>query len=120
MKIETPYPTNVIKEIEKKYPTTAKAFRALQYENYELFSAKQLSYGPSNISMGTMLNTEEDKRLALTALTIRMNDKIQRLLNLVVRNNENTIQDESIIDTFKDLAIYGVIAQLVQEDSWGK
>ena len=49
-----------------------------------------------------------------------MNDKIQRLLNLVVRNNENTIQDESIIDTFKDLAIYGVIAQLVQEDSWGK
>lgn len=120
MKIDTPYPMDVIKEIEKKYPVTAKAFKAIQHENFQLFSAKQLSYGPSNISMGTMLETEEDKRLALTALTIRMNDKIQRLLNLIVRNNKNTVQDESIIDTFADLGIYAVIAQIVNDDSWGK
>ena len=122
MKIDTPYPIDMIREIEKKYPLTAKAFKALQHDNFQLFSAKQLSYGPSNIAMGTTLETEEDRRLALVGLTIRINDKVQRLLNLVVRNNKNTIQDESIVDTFKDLAIYGVIAQLVQDnsDSWGK
>ena len=120
MRIETPYPSDVLKQIEEKYPITAKAFRAIQHENFQLFSAKQLSYGPSNIAMGTMLESDEDKRLALTALTIRINDKVQRLLNLVVRNNKNTLNDESIIDTFADLGIYAVIAQIVNDDSWGK
>ena len=46
MKIDTPYPMDVIKEIEKKYPVTAKAFKAIQHENFQLFSAKHLSYGP--------------------------------------------------------------------------
>ena len=50
MRIETPYPSDVLKQIEEKYPITAKAFRAIQHENFQLFSAKQLSYGPSNNS----------------------------------------------------------------------
>ena len=120
MKVETPYPQGVTEELEDKFPRTGKTFRAIQFENYELFSKKQLCYGPGNISMGTALETEEDKRLALTGLIIRMNDKINRLITLVVKNNENKLQDESVIDTFADLAVYGVIAQVVNEDSWGK
>jgi len=120
MEVKTPYPVDVIAQIEEKYPVTAKSFKAIQHENFELFSAKQLSYGPSNIAMGTMLETEEDKRLALTALIIRMNDKINRLINLVIRNNKNTLRDESVIDTVADLGIYAVIAQVVNDDSWGK
>ena len=120
MMIDTPHPTDVIKQIEEKYPTTAKAFKALQHDNYQLFAAKQLCYGPGNISMGTRLETDEDKRLALTALVIRMNDKCQRLINLVVKQNNNTLQDESVIDTFMDLSIYGLIAMIVNDGTWGK
>ena len=43
--------------------------------------------GPSNISMGTGVGEAVNKKLSSTALVIRINDKIQRLLNLVVSND---------------------------------
>ena len=121
MKVDTPYPIDVIRELENKYPVTAKTFKALQHDNYELFAAKQIAYGPNNIAMGTSLETDADKRLALMGLAIRINDKCQRLINLVVHNNKNTLMDESVIDTFTDLSNYGLIAQIINEgNSWGK
>ena len=112
-------PTNAIKYIEEHYPETAKEFQRLQYEQWELFCKKQMDYGPSNISMGTSLDTDDEKRLSLVGLIVRINDKIQRLINLVVRNNREA-QNEPIIDAFKDLACYGIIAQIVKNGKWGK
>ena len=105
--------------IEKTYPEPAKEFQRLQFEQWELFCKKQMDYGPSNISMGTQLVTEGEKRLSLTALIVRINDKVQRLLNLVVKNNREA-QNEPATDAFKDLACYGIIAQIVQSGKWGK
>mgnify|MGYP003352479449 CR=1 FL=1 len=65
-----------------------------------------------------LFKTPEEKKLALTAIWIRMNDKMNRLKNLVLLNKENTVQDESIQDTFKDLSNYAIIAQLVINDEW--
>tara|TARA_Y100000593_G_scaffold75266_1_gene138811 strand:+ start:1773 stop:2171 length:399 start_codon:yes stop_codon:yes gene_type:complete len=110
---------NAIKYIEETYPETAKEFQRLQYEQWELFCKKQMDYGPSNISMGTQLVTEGEKRLSLTALIVRINDKVQRLLNLVVKNNREA-QNEPATDAFKDLACYGIIAQIVENGKWGK
>ena len=105
--------------IEKNYPETAKEFQRLQYEQWELFCKKQMDYGPSNIAMGTSLNTSEEKRLSLIGLIVRINDKVQRLINLVVKNNREA-QNEPTIDAFKDLACYGIIAQIVKNGKWGK
>ena len=105
--------------IEKTYPETAKEFQQLQYEQYALFCKKQMDYGPSNISMGTSLINDEEKRLSLVGLIVRINDKVQRLLNLIVKNNREA-QNEPTIDAFKDLACYGIIAQIVQKGKWGK
>tara|TARA_Y100001937_G_C7082164_1_gene313538 strand:+ start:672 stop:1073 length:402 start_codon:yes stop_codon:yes gene_type:complete len=105
--------------IEKHYPETAKEFQRLQFEQYELFCKKQMDYGPSNIAMGTSLDTEEEKRLSKIGLIVRINDKIQRLINLVVKNNRKA-QNEPTIDAFKDLACYGIIAQIVEAGKWGK
>ena len=105
--------------IEKTYPETAKEFQRLQQEQYELFCKKQMDYGPSNIAMGTSLDTDEEKRLSKIGLIVRINDKIQRLINLVVKNNREA-QNEPTIDAFKDLACYGIIAQIVQNGKWGK
>ena len=65
------------------------------------------------------LKTDEEKRLSLIGLIVRINDKVQRLINLVVRNNREA-QNEPTIDAFKDLACYGIIAQIVKNGKWGK
>ena len=108
-----------IEYIEKTYPETAKEFQQLQYEQYALFCKKQMDYGPSNIAMGTSLETDEEKRLSKIGLIVRINDKVQRLINLVVNNNRKA-QNEPTIDAFKDLACYGIIAQIVEAGKWGK
>ena len=108
-----------IEYIEKHYPETAKAFQEIQYEQYETFCKKQMDYGPSNIAMGTSLDTNEEKRLSLIGLIVRINDKVQRLLNLVVTNDREA-QNEPVEDAFKDLSVYGIIAQIVKNGKWGK
>ena len=67
----------------------------------------------------TDLTTDSEKRLSLVGLIVRINDKVQRLLNLMVKNNREA-QNEPSIDAFKDLACYGIIAQIVQNGKWGK
>ena len=108
-----------IEFIEKHYPGTADEFKRIQDEQYLTFCKKQMDYGPSNISMGTPLSNDDEKRLSLVGLIVRINDKIQRLLNLVVKNNREA-QNEPTIDAFKDLACYGIIAQIVDAGKWGK
>ena len=110
---------DAIKYIEEKYPETAQEFQKLQFEQYALFCKKQMDYGPSNIAMGTDLATKEQKRLSKIGLIVRINDKVQRLINLVINNNREA-QNEPTVDAFKDLACYGIIAQIVESGKWGK
>ena len=107
-----------IEYIEEHYPETAKEFQEIQYEQYETFCKKQMDYGPSNISMGTGVGKHLNIKLATTALVVRINDKVQRLLNLVV-NNDRDAQNEPVEDAFKDLSVYGIIAQIVRDGKWG-
>ena len=110
---------DAIKYIEKEYPETAKEFQKIQFEQWSTFCKKQMDYGPSNIAMGTSLKTKEDRRLSLIGLIVRINDKIQRLMNLVVKHNRDA-QNEPVMDAFKDLSVYGIIAQIVDNGKWGK
>ena len=104
--------------IEKEYPETAKSFKEIQKEQYELFCRKQMNYGPKNISVGTDLRTDEDVKLSLTGLWFRINDKIERLKQLVVF--DKAAQNEPMIDAFSDLSVYGIIAQIVHRKKWGR
>ena len=107
-----------IKLCEEKYPETTAEFKKILKEQYETFCRKQLNYGPDNISGGTSLKTNEDVRFSLMGLFFRMNDKVQRLKQLVVLGNQDTV-GESIDDTYQDLSIYGIIAQIVKRKKWG-
>ena len=111
--------TDAISYIEQEYPETAKEFQKIQYEQWSTCCKKQMDYGPSNIAMGTALKTKEDRRLSLIGLIVRINDKIQRLMNLVVKHNRDA-QNEPVMDAFKDLSVYGIIAQIVDNGKWGK
>jgi hypothetical protein len=109
----------VVKQVEQMYPEMTDEFKAIMFTQYELFCKKQLNYGPSNISVGTQLQTQDDVKLSLTGLWFRMNDKIQRLKQLVVLGYSDTV-GESINDTYQDLSVYGIIAQIVKNGKWAK
>ena len=110
---------DAVKYIETNYPKMAAEFKKICSEQYELFCQKQANYGPSNISVGTDLKTKDDIKLSLTGLWFRMNDKIQRLKNLVVLGKADTV-GESIKDSFQDVSNYGIIAKLVSRGKWAK
>ena len=108
-----------IEYCERTYPEMMDEFKKIQIEMYETFCKKQRNYGPGNISVGTPLQSKEDIKLSLTGLWFRINDKVQRLKQLVVLGQPDEV-GESIQDTYEDLSVYGVIAQLVQRGKWAK
>ena len=99
---------------EKNYQELTTEYKKIMMEQYVLFCKKHRNYGTGNINVGTNLETDNDVKLALTGLWFRLNDKIQRLKNLVVLGEPDTV-GEAIDDTFQDLSIYGIIAQIVKQ-----
>ena len=111
--------SDVVTIMEREYPQMMDEFKKVQQEQYELFATKQHDYGPYNISMGTELRNEKEVKLALTALTVRINDKVNRLVNLIIRRNSEGLA-EPVEDAFADLYVYGIIARIVINGRWGK
>jgi len=111
--------SDVVAEVESNYPQTTNRFKELMQEQYELFCLKQSNYGPDNISLGTTLEKKEDRKMSQMGLWFRMNDKIQRLKQLVLLGSKDNV-GESVKDTYQDLSVYGIICQIVSEGKWGK
>ena len=103
-----------VKWSEEKYPELTQEYKKIMMEQYVLFCKKHRNYGTSNVNVGTNLETDFDIKLALTGLWFRINDKINRLKNLVVLGEPDTV-GEPIEDTLKDLSVYGIIGQIVQQ-----
>lgn len=76
----------------------------------ELLLKKHRDYGPTNISRspGGPLN----------GLRVRIHDKVARINHLL--DSEALPENESLRDSFMDLANYAVIALLVIDDKWDK
>jgi hypothetical protein len=113
------YGESAVEFCERTYPSTTAEFKKIQEEMYITFCKKQRNYGPGNISVGTPLETKDDIKLSLTGLWFRVNDKVQRLKQLVVLGQPDEV-GESIQDTYEDLSVYGIIAQIVQRGKWAK
>ena len=109
----------IVEQMEKEWPEMTKEFKRLQREQYELFLRKQHDYGPGNISVGTMLQTQDEIHLSLTGLWFRMNDKIQRLKTMLMTKRESAV-DEPMEDAYLDVSNYGIMATIVKNGKWGK
>ena len=107
-----------VSDFEKQYPELAFEFKEIQDEQYKLFASKMLDYGLSNISLGSDLNSKDDKNLSLTGIWLRCNDKINRLKNLLKRDGKNYVEGEKSIDSWVDISTYGIIAMLVTRNKW--
>ena len=99
---------------ETSYPELTQEYKKIMMNQYVLFCKKHRNYGTGNINVGTNLETDGDVKLALTGLWFRMNDKIQRLKQLVINGEPDTV-GESSLDTYQDLSVYGIIAQIVSQ-----
>ena len=111
---------SIVEQMELEWPEMTKEFKKIQREQYELFLHKQHDYGPGNISVGTQLQTEDEIHLSLTGLWFRMNDKIQRLKNLLMNNRESAVEGEPMEDAYLDVSNYGIMATIVSRGKWGK
>lgn len=109
-----------VRQFETEYPILAEEFKKIQQEQYNTFAKKMLGYGLGNIAVGTNLETPEEVQLSLTGIWFRMNDKIQRLKQLVLLKKQNHIEDEPTEDAYKDLSVYGIICLLVKAGKWRK
>ena len=76
----------------------------------ELLIKKQKDYGPKNISLapGGPLN----------GLRVRMFDKLARINNLIETGAKP--ENESLRDSFMDIANYAIIAMMVLDNQWDK
>jgi hypothetical protein len=111
--------SEIVEQMEKEWPEMTDEFKRIMFTQYELFCKKQANYGPDNISVGSDLNSRADKNIALTGLWFRMNDKIQRLKQMVVQGKKDEV-GEAIEDSYQDLSVYGIIAQIVSNGKWAK
>tara|TARA_R100000781_G_scaffold74697_2_gene46500 strand:+ start:1034 stop:1372 length:339 start_codon:yes stop_codon:yes gene_type:complete len=103
---------------ENKYPETTAAFKDILNQMYTTFCEKQHDYGPTNISLGRDLSKKENKTKSLTGIWFRSNDKLCRVDNLLTTGFK--AKNESLEDSFLDLANYSVISLLVCKDKWEK
>lgn len=106
------------KFIEQKYPETSQLLRELQDMQYKLFCSKQQDYGDGNISLGGDMENHKDKNFAMLGLSIRMNDKMQRLLNLIKEGKKPN--NESLEDTLIDISTYALMTIIVNRGVWTK
>ena len=111
---------SIVVQMERDWPEMTSEFKKIQQEQYELFLHKQHDYGPGNISVGTQLQTEDEIHLSLTGLWFRMNDKIQRLKNLLMNNRQSAVEGEPMEDAYLDVSNYGIMATIVGRGKWGK
>ena len=79
-------------------------------EAEKLLLKKHKEYGPKNIS--------GSPGGALNGLRVRIHDKLARINNLY--DSGSTPENESLRDSFIDMANYAIIALLVLDDKWDK
>ena len=111
---------DIVKYMEHKYPEMTTEFLTIQQEQYELFLRKQHDYGPQNVAVGSLLKTKEDIKLSLLGLWFRIQDKTERIKTLLMREDGNSVQDEPVVDSFNDISVYGIMAQVVSRGKWAK
>ena len=87
-----------------------KAVQVKYDEAEKLLLKKHKDYGPKNIS--------GSPGGAINGLRVRIHDKLARINNLY--DSGSAPENESLRDSFIDMANYAIIALLVLDDEWDK
>lgn len=86
---------------------TVERFKQITEEMQELCKRKNSDYGSSV--------NDTYKKYGMVSYLVRMEDKINRIRNLVLNGNQK-VEDERIRDTLMDLANYSILAIIDMEN----
>lgn len=86
----------------------SKEAKPFYHEGFQVLVKKQSDYGPKNIS--------QSPGGPLNGLRVRMHDKLSRINNLI--DSGATPENESLRDSFLDMANYSIIAMMVLDGKW--
>jgi hypothetical protein len=89
---------SVLSSIQDKFPAQLEELK-------ELLKKKHHDYGSGNL-----------KKRGLLGIQVRLDDKFSRLDVLLKNNGEAHVNDESIEDTWRDIAGYSVMAICLMND----
>jgi hypothetical protein len=87
--------------------TLDQAFSQIEEEMLTLFLKKHKDYGKGNI-----LSVKE------LGIALRISEKIERIKHLMMQGNEPA--NESVEETWMDIAVYGVLAVLLRRGQFEK
>tara|TARA_R100001594_G_scaffold120807_1_gene156503 strand:- start:10 stop:336 length:327 start_codon:yes stop_codon:yes gene_type:complete len=84
-------------------------FLRIALDNAKLFDSKQVDYGSQNVSLNGELG-----------VMVRCTDKTSRMRNILLKKlkGDTGVNHESLEDTYRDLANYGVIGLMVNKGIW--
>ena len=109
---------NPIKNFEEKYPEASAEYKKITKNLYKTLCKKALDYGPENITLNLDISKEENKKMSLLGLWFRTNDKINRVKNILLSGKKPN--NESIEDSWLDMANYAIISLMVNRNKWLK
>lgn len=81
----------------------------------ELHTRKSQDYGAEEDPYRNVRASEEFGVPAWLGAVIRLNDKVQRLKSLATKGE---LANESVRDSFQDIAVYAIIADILYEDEY--
>ena len=75
----------------------------------KLFDDKQQDYGSDNISASGEIG-----------IAVRLQDKVARMRHILLKalRGDNKVNNESLADTYKDVANYGLIGWILNKGKW--
>lgn len=88
-------------------PELEKAWLICADKVFKLWKDRQKKYGPKNIA-----------KTGEVGILIRLNDKIERLNNLIINRKGEEANDEAAVDTWLDAADYPIICLMVLYGLW--
>lgn len=107
-----PYPPKKLPPLPPLKSAKISAFEEdvndIAFELVQLLLKKHKDYGPKNINQSPFG--------AINGLIVRMWDKIARIVHLT-KNKQHAV-NESLEDSFMDLANYAIIGLMVQRGKW--
>ncbi len=97
--------------------STNQAFDAILRKMGSIHDKKRQDYASNADPLGNFREAEKLGVSPLQSIMIRLTDKYTRACNLVRKNGNASVEDESLADTLLDLANYSVLALLAYQEA---
>ncbi|MBM3347784.1 MAG: hypothetical protein FJY55_15010 [Betaproteobacteria bacterium] len=98
-------------------PSGDQRFHAKLRSIATLHDRKQADYGKAGDAFANVRASQEFGIAPWLGAVVRLNDKVSRLKSFALKGE---LKNESILDSFRDIAVYALIAEILYEEECGR